>query len=399
MVFTTLCVDDFLGMEFKPNTSRMDYLFVVSEVGWLKSLCGEEDNLIAEQDREFCIKKEEKITHNIQSILSTFPTVLDYQENSILDFVVPKGKRSMPNARPRKVTEHFLCNGGESMIKKAVENNNSEEQESGVFKINWGAGVRNQEFFRHKKSQKHEHNVKAPDEDWGNTMSKITLRVSANFAFGNPKKQMSVIRKRAREVTNHIPLGFNNQDRFLNEKLVEKSDKEEAAREKKKAKRNIIVRATTSVVINRILPIEFKNAITEFGGCLKSAILVIEKTLFETDVKPAEGRLSIPQKEVTKFLRLGEIFLNPEEEARLSTRIGGKMSTMSVTLIEPSRKKCKVNLRKWFMNKDNGKISSSYVLVTYWNEVVRRNALKSGTLVQLWAFRKGEDLCFALVKV
>ncbi|KAK4356200.1 hypothetical protein RND71_025171 [Anisodus tanguticus] len=124
----------------------------------------------------------------------------------------------MPNAWPRKVTEQFLCNGDESMIKKAVENNNSEEQESGVFKINWGAGVRNQEFFRLKMSQKHEHNVKALDEDRGNTMSKITLRVSANFAFGNPKKQLSVIRKRSREVTNHVPLGFNNEDRFLNEK-------------------------------------------------------------------------------------------------------------------------------------------------------------------------------------
>ncbi|KAK4336555.1 hypothetical protein RND71_044229 [Anisodus tanguticus] len=67
-------------------------------------------------------------------------------------FGFPKGKRSMPNARPRKVTEQFLCNGGESMIKKAVENNNYEEQESGVFKINLAAGVRNQEFFRLKKS-------------------------------------------------------------------------------------------------------------------------------------------------------------------------------------------------------------------------------------------------------
>ncbi|KAK4336546.1 hypothetical protein RND71_044148 [Anisodus tanguticus] len=379
-----LSVEDLLGMEFKSNTSRMDYLLAVSEVARLKSMCGEE---------------EEKITHNIQFILSTFSTVLDCQEKSIFGFVVPKAKRSMINARPRKVTEQFLCNGGESMIKKAVENNNSEEQESGVFKINWIVGVRNQEFFRLKKSQKHEHNVKAPDEDRGNTMSKITLRVSANFAFENPKKQLSVIRKRSREVTNHVPLGFNNQDRFLNEKLVEKSDKEEAAREKKKTKRNIIVRATTSVAINRILPIEFKNVIAEFGGCLKSTILVIEKTLFETDVKPAEGRLSIPQKEVTKFLRLGEMFLNPEEEARLSTRIGEKMSTMSVTLIEPSRQKCKINLRKWYMNKDNGKTSSSYVLVTYWNEVVRRNTLKSGTLVQLWSFRKGEELCFALVKV
>ncbi|KAK4336543.1 hypothetical protein RND71_044145 [Anisodus tanguticus] len=270
----------------------------------------EEDNLIAEQDREnFVSRKKKKSVTIFRSILSTFPIVLDHQENSILDFVVPKGNDQCQTHGLEMLLEQFLCNGDESMTKKAVENNNSEEQESGVLKINWSAGVRNQEFFRLKKSQKHEHNVKAPDEDRGNTMSIITLRVSANFAFGNPKKQLSVIRKISREVTNHVPLGFNNQDRFLNEKLVEKSDKEEAAREKKKANRNIIVRATSSVVINRILPIEFKNVITEFGGCLKLAILVIEKTLFKTDVKPAEARLSIPQKEVTKFLRLGEFFL------------------------------------------------------------------------------------------
>ncbi|KAK4356195.1 hypothetical protein RND71_025166 [Anisodus tanguticus] len=69
---------------------------------------------------------------------------------------------------------------------------------------------------------------------------------------------------------------------------------------------------------------------------------------------------------------------------------------MSVTLIDPSREICKINMRKWYMNKDNGKTNLSYVLVTYWNEVVRRNALKRGTLVQLWKFRKGEDLCVAL---
>ncbi|KAK4336554.1 hypothetical protein RND71_044228 [Anisodus tanguticus] len=62
---------------------------------------------------------------------------------------------------------------------------------------------------------------------------------------------------------------------------------------------------------------------------------------------------------------------------------------MSMTLIEPSREICKINMRKWYMNKDNEKTNISYVLVTYWNEVVRRNALKRGTLVQLWKFRKG----------
>ncbi|KAG5629449.1 hypothetical protein H5410_001166 [Solanum commersonii] len=90
----------------------MDYLLVVTEVSYLKSMCGEEDNLIAEQDQEFCIKKEERITQNIRSILSSFSQVL-HQEKPVLDFAVPRGKRSRPNAGPREV--------------KALENNNSEE--------------------------------------------------------------------------------------------------------------------------------------------------------------------------------------------------------------------------------------------------------------------------------
>ncbi|XP_059309962.1 putative B3 domain-containing protein At5g35780 [Lycium ferocissimum] len=381
MAFTLLSVDDFLGMEFKSNMSRMDYLLAVSEVAWLKSMSGEEDNLIVEQDKQFCIKKKERITHNIQSILSTFPAVLDHQEESILDFVIPKGKRS----RPRKVIEPFLCNGGELMIKKAVENNFEEqkhsvkayEEENRKFKINIGAGVINQGFFCLKESQKYEegeNSAKAADQR-ENTVFKFNWTGSVNFAFENPKRQLPIIRKRSRDLANDT-LGFINQERGLNEKS-------EATREKKKAKKNIV----------RVLPIEFKNVITEFGGSVESAILVIEKTLFNTDVKPAEGRLSIPLNQITIE------FLRPHEKAKLNTRSGGKLSTMRVMLIEPSRRICEINLRKWNMNKINGISNSSYVLVTTWNEVTRRNALKRGTLVQLWSFRKDEELCFALVKV
>ncbi|PHT31933.1 hypothetical protein CQW23_28270 [Capsicum baccatum] len=89
MVYTTLSLDDFLGMECTPNMTRMDYLLAVSEVSWFKSLIGEEENLIAERDEEYRIKKEERITQNIKSILSSFPEVLDHrQEKSVLDNLV-----------------------------------------------------------------------------------------------------------------------------------------------------------------------------------------------------------------------------------------------------------------------------------------------------------------------
>ncbi|XP_049380944.1 B3 domain-containing protein At1g05920-like [Solanum stenotomum] len=293
MVYTLLSLDDFSGMKITPNMSSMDYLLAVSEVSYLKSMYGEEDNLIAEQDEEFRIKKEERITQNIRSIVSSFPEVVDF-EKPVFDFAVPRGKRSRQNARPREV--------------KALENNSEEE-----------------------------HRVVQVDNEERN-------------------------RKRSREEAN---------SNF----------------------RPVVV-APPAVIVNRELSIEFKNLITFHGGLLESAKLVIEKTLFETDVKPAEGRFSIPQKQMSNQ------FLKPEEEQLLNGRNeANKMCEMNVMLIEPLHKKGEINLRKWTMNKNNGKASSSYVLVKHWNDVVRRNGLRAGMKMQLWAFRKGENLCFALVNV
>ncbi|PHU00453.1 hypothetical protein BC332_30240 [Capsicum chinense] len=356
MVCTALSLDDFLGLEFTPKMTRMDYLLLVSEVAWLKSLIGEEDNLIPERHEQFRLKKEERITHNIKSILSSFPHVLDHQENSILGFVIPKGKRSMRNTRARKFTEQFFCNGGKSMIKKAVENNSDERE------INWGVGVSDQEFFRLEKSSQ----KRVVQE---NGVFKINRRGSGNFAL---ERQFPIIRKRSRELANE------DQQRFG-----------------KKAKRNIIVRVEVPpvAIINRELDIDFKKKIVQTGGSLESVKLVIEKRLFMSDVKRVEGRFSIPQKQVNS------VFLEPEEDERLNMRNGDNMCEMRVKLIEPSGEIGEINLRKWFMNKENGNTSLSYVLVTYWNEVVKTNDLKIGTKVQLWAFRKSTDLCFALVKL
>ncbi|XP_049381399.1 B3 domain-containing protein At3g25182-like [Solanum stenotomum] len=292
MVYTLLSLDDFSGMKITPNMSSVDYLHAVSEVSYLKSMYGEEDNLIAEQDEEFRIKKEERITQNIRSIVSSYPHVLDI-EKPVFDFAVPRGKRSRPNARPREV--------------KALESNSEEE-----------------------------HRVVQVD---------------------NAEKN----RKRSRE---------------------------EANGNFRPVARAVVVAPPAE------LSIEFKNLIIVNGGSLESAILVIEKTLFETDVKPAEGRFSIPQKQMSNQ------FLNPEEEQLLNGRNeANKMCEMNVMLIEPSHKKGEINLRKWTMNKNNGKASSSYVLVKHWNDVVRRNGLRAGMKMQLWAFRKGEKLCLALVNI
>ncbi|PHT31874.1 hypothetical protein CQW23_28211 [Capsicum baccatum] len=323
MVFTMLSLDDFVGMASTPNMTPMDYLLTVSKVAWTK------------------INIQERINH--KSIFSSFP-----KENSTLDFVIPKGKRSMRNTRARKFTEQFFCNSGESMIKKAVENN-SDERVNRVFKMDWDVGVSNQEFFLLEKSTKN-HKEKE------NRVIKINRKGIGNFAF---ERQFPIIRKkRSRELANE------DQKRF-----------------KKKAKRNIIVRVKVPPVglINRELDIDFKKKITEMGGSLVSVKLVIEKRLFDTDVKRAEGRLLIPQRQMIN------VFLEPEEDSRLNTRSGDNMCEMKVMLIQPSREISKINLRKWFMNKGNG----NYVLVTYWNEVVETNDLKIGTKVQLWAFRKG----------
>lgn len=360
MAYTVLSLDDFLDMKITPNMKSIDYLLAVSEVSYLKSMYGEETDTIAEQDKEFRIKKEEKITQNIRSILSSFPHVLD--QKSSLDLVIPKKKRSMPKAHPREVTG--FDNGGDSMIKKAVEHNSEEHR---VVKDNWdiitakfegppGVTVSDLKLLEYRAKT---------DDDRQNRG--ITIDYWSN-----------VNKKRSREVA------FSNQERFLHK---------EKPKKRKITARAAVVRPPV-VIINRELSTGLKNQILLSGGSVESVKLVIEKTLFETDVKAAEGRFSIPQN------KMNNAFLKPDEEQLLSMRNeANKMCEMNVMLIEPSYQTCEINLRKWTMNKNNGNASSSYVLVKHWNGVVRRNRLRSGMQMQLWAFRKDENLCFALVNV
>ncbi|KAL0399337.1 UNVERIFIED_CONTAM: hypothetical protein Sradi_2277000 [Sesamum radiatum] len=145
------------------------------------------------------------------------------------------------------------------------------------------------------------------------------------------------------------------------------------------------------------LPERFKNVIREIseGRIVSEETLVIQKALFKSDLMKSHNRLSIP---LTQISHHG--FLTDEEKKFLRSRDGkGKKKHKDVTLIEPSLNKRTAMFSRWDMPKDTGKTSSIYVIHGPWTSVVIGNRLKVGMVVQVWAFRIGEELCFALVNL
>ncbi|KAK2973741.1 hypothetical protein RJ640_019741, partial [Escallonia rubra] len=134
------------------------------------------------------------------------------------------------------------------------------------------------------------------------------------------------------------------------------------------------------------MPTEFKNRIREMGGT--EPVLVIQKALFKSDVRDLEGRLSIPKNHIE------EGFLTDEEERVLDSRRGRRFGEMPTLLIEPKLGECCILLRKYMMKK-----TALYVLMKPWQEVVKRNGLKKGMVVQVWSFRVDLKLVLALVIV
>ncbi|KAK6945280.1 B3 domain-containing protein At2g31720-like [Dillenia turbinata] len=137
------------------------------------------------------------------------------------------------------------------------------------------------------------------------------------------------------------------------------------------------------------LPRQFRNEIAEkYRGT--QIVLVIQKQIFKSDVDCGHNRFSVPVRQVRKE------FLTEEEKRKLNDE------DLSVVLIQPSMESIEMNMKTWVMPKENGKTSSSYMLKTKWGEVVRKNKIKEGDIVQLWAFRTKRTkstLGFALVKI
>ncbi|MBA0642580.1 hypothetical protein Goklo_026937, partial [Gossypium klotzschianum] len=131
------------------------------------------------------------------------------------------------------------------------------------------------------------------------------------------------------------------------------------------------------------LPPKFRQLIVEeMGG--KGVVLVIQKTIFYSDINLTANHFSIPFSQVKTH-----DFLNEAEAKELT----GK-NPMQEWLLDPSMKGTSITFNKWVMGS-----SSLYVLTNTWNPVVKNNQLKKGDMVQLWSFQVNSLLCFALVKL
>ncbi|PWA55849.1 hypothetical protein CTI12_AA423310 [Artemisia annua] len=117
--------------------------------------------------------------------------------------------------------------------------------------------------------------------------------------------------------------------------------------------------------------------------------LVIQKTLFLSDLKPDQNRLNLPRNQL-----ITEDFLTTEERFTLLE----KKEKIEVRLIGPTLKMYKepMGLKMWSMPR-----TENFVLKTKWNQFVEENKdyLKLLSMIQLWSFRKDQQLCFALAVV
>ncbi|GAV92282.1 DUF313 domain-containing protein [Cephalotus follicularis] len=131
------------------------------------------------------------------------------------------------------------------------------------------------------------------------------------------------------------------------------------------------------------MPQGLLNHIQQMNG--SDCIFVIQKKLFKSDVEKSENRLTIPVRQVkNKFLRM-------EEEEKLEIK-----EAIQVRVIEPCLDQSFLVLKKWAL-----RTSCSYALVSGWFDVVsnKENKLMQHSIVRLWAFRIGLELCFALTVV
>lgn len=140
------------------------------------------------------------------------------------------------------------------------------------------------------------------------------------------------------------------------------------------------------------LPTAFKELIEKMeGGEVK---LVIQKELTDTDLKPNNGRFSIPRQKTQE-----KNFLTPSEESLLDVREGKnkRLLGMSMSVLGPNLKLYdNMWFKKWEM-----KTTNVYNITHGWNKLVKENLLQARDKVQLWSFRNRthHQLSFALVKL
>ncbi|XP_062076729.1 B3 domain-containing protein At2g32645-like [Humulus lupulus] len=123
----------------------------------------------------------------------------------------------------------------------------------------------------------------------------------------------------------------------------------------------------------------------------ESAVFIHQKMLFEADVSKQQGRLSMSISQI-----IFDDFLNDDEKNKVERNEG-----LQVYIIQPNLDITSLVLKKWqYPKKDKASSPVSYVFIKNWLDVVKRNGLEKGHIVQLWFFRDiNANPCFALVNL
>ncbi|XP_035840902.1 putative B3 domain-containing protein At3g24850 [Helianthus annuus] len=208
----------------------------------------------------------------------------------------------------------------------------------------------------------------------------------------------------------------NDMLRFFRDKeLKNKSNamsvvKDEVSAERLRKSKGKRPRSTTSVVKNvskkRKVPKKSEDrppvVINEVTEQLKEFIvnemkgtdvkLVIQKTLYTSDTLKTQNRLNMPlnQLETDEFLT--------EDERTIIESVVPKENTIEVSLLGPTLEmyELKMELTMWHLLR-----TKNYVLKTNWHRFWFDNKrhLKEGSKIQVWSFRRDQQLCFAITCV
>ncbi|KAL6183193.1 hypothetical protein ACLB2K_044604 [Fragaria x ananassa] len=143
-------------------------------------------------------------------------------------------------------------------------------------------------------------------------------------------------------------------------------------REKKRVKYN-----SPPCTIHQDLPENFKRKIETMGGDSNKAQLVLQKRLYKSDIEKQQNRLSLPMNQLLCN------FLEPDEVRRLENT----EEFMDITIIDPMGEEEPVCFKKWTYKET----VKSYVLITQWSGVAKKNGLEPGDLIQVWSFRDREN--------
>ena len=160
-----------------------------------------------------------------------------------------------------------------------------------------------------------------------------------------------------------------------------------AVEERKRSKSTPTVEKNKKVeIVRNKITQELEEFVTnELEGT--EAKVVIQKTLYKSDLEENQNRLSMPMKQLKP-----DEFLRKNEKEDLENGMELKVGLLGPRLEMHANP---MMLKMWHMKK-----TKNYVLKTNWNEFVMVNEKdfknKENTEIQVWSFRIDEDLCFAI---